>query len=185
MPLLFPIIIYVNCQHTVHVCVHEAYQKSACSCKDTDAFLSRAGTSFQTANTLIHPAMIHMRGLELHVVTSCLTVSSYFWCRSQTARTSASSCGTSMSLCSYFIPSVKRRNLKHNTRRHLISNSKDQCIKLWDTRMSLRSDAEVAALPEGGMPSFSWDYRWMAYPGALQTLCGERARELQCIGTCT
>eukprot|EP00983_Pelagomonas_calceolata_P081759 1155681-Pelagomonas_calceolata.AAC.10 len=49
--------------------------------------------------------------------------------------------------------------------RYFISNSKDQCIKLWDTRKSLRSERETAMLPREGIPQFNWDYRWMAYPG--------------------
>uniref|UniRef100_A0A7S3VU90 Anaphase-promoting complex subunit 4 WD40 domain-containing protein n=1 Tax=Dunaliella tertiolecta TaxID=3047 RepID=A0A7S3VU90_DUNTE len=48
--------------------------------------------------------------------------------------------------------------------RYFISNSKDQCIKLWDTRKSLRSERETAMLPREGIPQFNWDYRWMAYP---------------------
>ncbi len=35
---------------------------------------------------------------------------------------------------------------------------------MWDVRMGMRSDAEVALLPTKKVPSFNWDYRWMDYP---------------------
>lgn len=47
--------------------------------------------------------------------------------------------------------------------RYLISNAKDQSVKLWDTRM-MASEKEVKELRRGA-PTFSWDYRWMDYPG--------------------
>ncbi|KAG1664335.1 hypothetical protein FOA52_011649 [Chlamydomonas sp. UWO 241] len=51
--------------------------------------------------------------------------------------------------------------------RYLISNSKDQCIKLWDMRSGMVSEEMANAQSSApGVPSFRWDYRWMQYPGA-------------------
>ncbi|GAX82117.1 hypothetical protein CEUSTIGMA_g9545.t1 [Chlamydomonas eustigma] len=50
--------------------------------------------------------------------------------------------------------------------RYLISNCKDQTIKLWDLRCCMLSEQEAKTLSEGhGVPRFRWDYRWMQYPG--------------------
>lgn len=67
------------------------------------------------------------------------------------------------------------------TARHLISNSKDQTIRLWDTRVSMRSDAELGRLPRTRVPSFSWDYRWMTYPGAGHRAAGLGAEGRRCV----
>jgi WD repeat-containing protein 23 len=49
--------------------------------------------------------------------------------------------------------------------RYFISNGKDQTIKLWDIRkMTSGSPAPKGVKPKI-VPSFSWDYRWMDYPG--------------------
>lgn len=48
--------------------------------------------------------------------------------------------------------------------RYLISNSKDQTIKLWDVRKML-SHKEHKDLPPARIKKFRWDYRWMDYPG--------------------
>lgn len=48
--------------------------------------------------------------------------------------------------------------------RYLISNSKDQTIKLWDIRKML-SHKEHKDLPPARIKRFRWDYRWMDYPG--------------------
>ncbi|GAB4823240.1 hypothetical protein N2152v2_010286 [Parachlorella kessleri] len=48
--------------------------------------------------------------------------------------------------------------------RYLISNGKDQTVKLWDLR-GMRSHAEAQQLRRDRVPHFSWDYRWMEYPG--------------------
>ncbi|EFN50915.1 hypothetical protein CHLNCDRAFT_37629, partial [Chlorella variabilis] len=47
--------------------------------------------------------------------------------------------------------------------RYVISNSKDQSIKLWDTRM-MAGEKEARRLSRDA-PSFHWDYRWMDFPG--------------------
>eukprot|EP00878_Enallax_costatus_P018481 GHUV01019456.1.p1 GENE.GHUV01019456.1~~GHUV01019456.1.p1 ORF type:complete len:369 (+),score=74.08 GHUV01019456.1:1185-2291(+) len=48
---------------------------------------------------------------------------------------------------------------------HLISNSKDQTIKLWDVRAALKpAAAAVAAERRPAIPR--WDYRWEEYPAA-------------------
>lgn len=51
--------------------------------------------------------------------------------------------------------------------RYLISNGKDQAVKLWDTR-SMRSTKEASELARdrSWVPSFQWDYRWMRYPAS-------------------
>jgi len=48
--------------------------------------------------------------------------------------------------------------------RYLISNGKDQTIKLWDIR-KMSSNAMYPRLREG-----NWDYRWMEYPTRARTL---------------
>ncbi|GMH42992.1 hypothetical protein BSKO_10914 [Bryopsis sp. KO-2023] len=48
---------------------------------------------------------------------------------------------------------------------HLISNSKDQTIKLWDIRKMV-SEGELCAMGQPRLPHFHWDYRWNDYPGA-------------------
>lgn len=52
--------------------------------------------------------------------------------------------------------------------RYVISNSKDQSIKLWDVRMARTPKEASTAKSEhrGNIPSFNWDYRWMAYPAS-------------------
>ena len=48
--------------------------------------------------------------------------------------------------------------------RHLITNSKDQTIKLWDTRVfSSRSAVEDARISVV-VSNISWDYRWQHVP---------------------
>ncbi|KAI5079705.1 hypothetical protein GOP47_0005184 [Adiantum capillus-veneris] len=48
--------------------------------------------------------------------------------------------------------------------RYFISNGKDQSIKLWDIRKM--SSTTTASKSKGKrIPSYSWDYRWMDYPG--------------------
>lgn len=49
--------------------------------------------------------------------------------------------------------------------RHLISNSKDQTIKLWDIR-KMCSEDELCRQTQPCLPHFHWDYRWSDYPGA-------------------
>ena len=53
--------------------------------------------------------------------------------------------------------------------RYLISNCKDQSIKLWDLRHCLVSDRQAREFAERpDIPSFRWDYRSVtSYP------CGE------------
>lgn len=46
--------------------------------------------------------------------------------------------------------------------RYLLSNAKDQTMKLWDIRQRM-DNAEAAAAPRA--PMMRWDYRWMPYPG--------------------
>ena len=49
------------------------------------------------------------------------------------------------------------------TRRYLISNCKDQSIKLWDLRHCLVSDRQAREFAERpDIPSFRWDYRSVA-----------------------
>ena len=45
--------------------------------------------------------------------------------------------------------------------RYLISNGKDQTVKLWDLR-GMRSHAEAQQLRRDRVPHFSWDYRCAA-----------------------
>lgn len=46
--------------------------------------------------------------------------------------------------------------------RHLISNCKDQTIKLWDVRKFSSESAELYVLQT--ISSLSWDYRWQRVP---------------------
>ncbi|GBG79256.1 hypothetical protein CBR_g29307 [Chara braunii] len=48
--------------------------------------------------------------------------------------------------------------------RYLISNSKDQTLKLWDIRKMVPYD-NYRRLPAARLPQFRWDYRWVEYPG--------------------
>lgn len=48
--------------------------------------------------------------------------------------------------------------------RFFISNGKDQTIKLWDIR-KMSATTSVSKLKGKKIPSYSWDYRWMDYPG--------------------
>lgn len=48
--------------------------------------------------------------------------------------------------------------------RHLISNSKDQTIKLWDIR-KMKSEDDSCKQAQPCLPHFNWDYRWNSYPG--------------------
>lgn len=50
--------------------------------------------------------------------------------------------------------------------RYLISNGKDQTIKLWDIRR-MSSDATSCT---GWFRNYEWDYRWMDYPPQARTL---------------
>eukprot|EP00250_Pteridium_aquilinum_P004603 c14813_g1_i2 orf=337-2022(+) len=53
--------------------------------------------------------------------------------------------------------------------RYFISNGKDQTIKLWDIRkMSTTTSASKSKGKR--IPSFSWDYRWMDYPGGVKDI---------------
>eukprot|EP00899_Mesostigma_viride_P015416 jgi/Mesvir1/23876/Mv10669-RA.1 len=47
---------------------------------------------------------------------------------------------------------------------YVISNSKDQSIKLWDIRKMMDSDA-YEKMPPVKLHDFHWDYRWTEYPG--------------------
>lgn len=47
---------------------------------------------------------------------------------------------------------------------HLISNCKDQTIKLWDTRAAV-SPTQAAAAGRNRPRIPHWDYRWEDYPG--------------------
>lgn len=69
--------------------------------------------------------------------------------------------------------------------RYLLSNSKDQTLKIWDVRRASDAAAASAAAAAREAPRFQWDYRWMEYParnrlvehpadGALRTLRGHR-----------
>lgn len=49
--------------------------------------------------------------------------------------------------------------------RHLISNSKDQSIKLWDIR---KMSSNATCTP--GFRNYEWDYRWMDYPTQAREL---------------
>jgi WD40 repeat protein len=47
---------------------------------------------------------------------------------------------------------------------HLISNSKDQTVKLWDVRKALSPSAAIDKARQ--RPQIAhWDYRWEEYPG--------------------
>ncbi|CAD7702144.1 unnamed protein product [Ostreobium quekettii] len=46
----------------------------------------------------------------------------------------------------------------------LISNCKDQTIKLWDLRKSVTEET-LARRTAPRLPQFHWDYRWSKYPG--------------------
>eukprot|EP00798_Chlamydomonas_sp_ICE-L_P015435 gene15435-21521_t len=61
----------------------------------------------------------------------------------------------------YIISNSKDQTIKL----YIISNSKDQTIKLWDLRSSMMSERQIQQLPKGPVPRFNWDYRWMRYPG--------------------
>lgn len=47
--------------------------------------------------------------------------------------------------------------------RYVLSNSKDQTVKLWDLRM-MASHAEAARMPAPDRDGSEWDYRGMDYP---------------------
>jgi WD40 repeat protein len=52
---------------------------------------------------------------------------------------------------------------------HLISNSKDQTVKLWDVRKVLSPSAAIEQARQ--RPQIAhWDYRWEEYPGGLCVL---------------
>lgn len=68
--------------------------------------------------------------------------------------------------------------------RYLLSNSKDQTIKIWDAR-KMADRSALRAAERASFPRFRWDYRWMDHPahdrlvqhpmdGALSTLRGHR-----------
>ena len=57
------------------------------------------------------------------------------------------------------------RSLACPARRYLISNCKDQTIKLWDLRQSLVPDLVAQGYDSAPVPRFRWDYRWMEFPG--------------------
>uniref|UniRef100_A0A7S0N7W5 DDB1- and CUL4-associated factor 11 n=1 Tax=Pyramimonas obovata TaxID=1411642 RepID=A0A7S0N7W5_9CHLO len=48
---------------------------------------------------------------------------------------------------------------------HLISNGKDQAVRLWDIRKMLNPSEAREALQRWHFPQFHWDYRCMDYPG--------------------
>jgi hypothetical protein len=56
---------------------------------------------------------------------------------------------------------------------HLISNAKDQTIKLWDVRAAL-SPAQAAAAARQRPRIPRWDYRWEDWPGGCSVLFGAR-----------
>jgi WD repeat-containing protein 23 len=51
---------------------------------------------------------------------------------------------------------------------HLISNCKDQTVKLWDTRRAV-TPAQAAAAARNAPRIPRWDYRWEDYPGEILT----------------
>lgn len=53
----------------------------------------------------------------------------------------------------------------HDDERHLISNSKDQTIKLWDMRKFSPPDSIKEA--KSRVESHNWDYRWMPTPRSI------------------
>ncbi|EDO46488.1 predicted protein, partial [Nematostella vectensis] len=55
--------------------------------------------------------------------------------------------------------------------RHLITNSKDQTIKLWDIRKFSDNDGIVAT--KRAVASQRWDYRWQKAPRKSETLAGD------------
>jgi WD40 repeat protein len=60
---------------------------------------------------------------------------------------------------------------------HLISNSKDQTVKLWDVRKALSQSAAIEqARQRPQIPH--WDYRWEEYPGVCKT--AESLSHTQC-----
>ncbi|KAL4432013.1 hypothetical protein ABPG77_000280 [Micractinium sp. CCAP 211/92] len=61
--------------------------------------------------------------------------------------------------------------------RYLISNSKDQTIKLWDMCM-MASEKDAYTLNRAA-PSFHWDYRWMEYPGKGRVVQHPNCRAVQ------
>ena len=77
--------------------------------------------------------------------------------------------------------------------RYVISNSKDQSIKLWDVRKALtpKEASSIKSHHSGNIPSFNWDYRWMSYPaqgrvvkhpgdGAIATYRGHSVQSTLC-----
>ncbi|ACO62397.1 predicted protein, partial [Micromonas commoda] len=69
--------------------------------------------------------------------------------------------------------------------RHLLSNGKDQTVRVWDSRRAWSNEDAAAWCRRRPIPVWSWDYRFMAYPAseekttfrakrALQTLRGHR-----------
>lgn len=48
--------------------------------------------------------------------------------------------------------------------RHLITNSKDQTIKLWDARKFSSKEAQEEAQVAVSVANNSWDYRWQHVP---------------------
>ena len=48
--------------------------------------------------------------------------------------------------------------------RYLISNCKDQTIKLWDVRKMVEPSAAERAARERPTPAWNWDYRYMRFP---------------------
>ncbi|KAL4424371.1 hypothetical protein ABPG75_001672 [Micractinium tetrahymenae] len=61
--------------------------------------------------------------------------------------------------------------------RYLISNSKDQTIKLWD--MCMMSSEKDAYSLHRAAPCFHWDYRWMEYPGKGRVVQHPNCRAVQ------
>lgn len=53
--------------------------------------------------------------------------------------------------------------------RYFISNGKDQAIKLWDIR-KMSSSMSLGKSKAKKIPSYTWDYRWMDYPGVGQDI---------------
>ena len=64
-----------------------------------------------------------------------------------------------------------------NDGRHLISNSKDQTIKLWDIRAFSSKTTQATCL--NALHNMAWDYRWQEVPSLCNFLF-----ILFCVGLC-
>ena len=50
--------------------------------------------------------------------------------------------------------------------RHLLSNGKDQTVRVWDSRRAWSNEDAAAWCRRRPIPVWSWDYRFMAYPAS-------------------